>query len=123
MDNLTDVLSSVEGIIGAILTVIIAIIVLICWWKIFTKAGKWGIAAIIPFVNLWTYYKIATRWNIIWFILAVIPATSWIAAIAGSFGLAKTFGKGPLFGLLIFFFPYIALPILAFGTARSVGIR
>ena len=114
---------SVTTVIGAIFAGIVTIIVLICWWRIFHKAGKAGILAIIPFVNLWTYFKISTRNYLLWFILAIIPATTVIASIAGCFGLAKAFGKGPLFGLFLFFFPYLALPVLAFGRARYVGIR
>jgi len=109
----------VSGIVGFI----IGVIVLISWAKIFKKAGKLGIVAIIPFFNLWTYFKIATRNHLLWFILAIIPATTWIAAIAGSFGLAKSFGKGVIFGLLILIFPEVALPVLAFGKAKYVGIE
>ena len=110
-------------VVSAVIGVIITIIVLISWVKIFKKAGKVGIVAIIPFFNLWTYFKIATRNHLLWFILAIIPATSWIAAIAGSFGLAKSFGKGFFFGLMILLFPEFALPVLAFGRSKYVGIE
>ena len=108
---------------SAIAGIIITVIVIICWWRIFHKAGKPGILAIIPFVNLWTYLKIATRNHLLWFILGIIPVTAWIAWLAGSFGLAKAFGKGFFMGLIIWLFPWLGLLILAFGRAKYQGIK
>ena len=109
-------------IASSIASAIVAFIVIICWWRIFHKAGKAGILAIIPFFNLFTYFKIATRNYLLWFILAIIPVTTVVASLAGCFGLAKAFGKGVIFGLLLFFLPVIGLPILAFGRARYHGV-
>ena len=127
MESVFDIMGSSsssgsESGFGAFIAFVILVVAIICWWKIFKKAGKAGFWAIIPYANLWTFFKIATRNNILWFILAIIPPTAFIADIAGSFGLAKAFGKGFGFGLLLLFFPWIGLPILAFGKSEYEGI-
>lgn len=90
------------------------IVALISLWKMFSKAGKPGWAAIIPFYNIWVLCEICFNSNILWFILSIIPATSWIAMAVSCFALAKAYGKGAGFGVLMFFFPYIGYAILGF---------
>lgn len=122
-NDIYNVLGAGATTFGGIVSVVCFVIIIISWWKIFKKAGRAGFLSIIPFVNFWVFFKISTRNNILWFILSLIPATTLIGDIAGSFGLAKAFGKGFGFGLLLFFFPIIGLPILAFGQSEYEGIR
>lgn len=93
------------------------VLALIALWKMFSKAGRPGWAAIIPFYNIWILCDICFNNNILWFILAIIPATSWIAMAVSCFALAKAFGKGAGFGVLTFLFPYIGYAILGFSKS------
>ena len=86
-------------------------------WKVFTKAGEPGWAAIVPIYNLIVLLKIAGKpaW---WFLLMIIPVVNFVVAIIVAISLAKNFGKGAGFGLgLAFLFP-VFYPILGFGSAR-----
>ncbi len=91
---------------------------IVCQWKIFVKAGEPGWAALIPYYNIWVLMKITCNNNILWFILFIVGATSPVAAIISSIGLAKSFGKGVGTILLLIFLPIIGWPMLAFGKAE-----
>jgi hypothetical protein len=105
-----------------ILLVYIAVIVLLVasMWKVFTKAGKPGWASIVPIYNTIVQLEIVGR-PIWWIILLLIPFVNIVVAIILMFDLAKSFGKGTGFGLLLLFLPFIAFPMLAFGDAKYVG--
>ena len=85
-------------------------------WKVFTKAGRPGWAAIIPIYNIYTICKIAGRpgW---WVLLYLVPVVSFVIAIIVAIDLAKAFGRGALFGLGLAFLAPIFYPVLAFGDA------
>ena len=110
------------GIVGAILLVELAVILLIVvsLWKIFTKAGEPGWAAIVPIYNLIVLLKIVGKpaW---WVILMLIPFVNIIIGIMLAINLATVFGKGVGFALGMIFLPFIFYPILAFGDARYQG--
>lgn len=115
------------GMMGAILggslgLVYFALIVLmiIAWWKIFTKAGKPGWAAIVPIYNIIVLCEIVGRpaW---WVILFLIPCVNIVAHIMISLDLAKSFGKDVGFGVGLIILPYIFGLILGFGSATYVG--
>lgn len=100
---------------------VFCIIFVIAMWKIFTKAQKPGWASIVPIYNVWVLCEISFNNNILWFILMLVGVTSPVAAVASYIGLAKAFGKGIGFGIFTVFFPWIALPILAFSSAQYIG--
>lgn len=117
-------------IICMIFSLLISVFIIVCMWKIFTKAGEEGWKAIIPFYNSWILAKMVANNNVLVFLLtmgsflSIIPVLGWILSIAGlvgavmmDLGLAKVFGKDTLFGVLLIFFPYVMIPILAFGSA------
>src|SRR6195256_1051104 len=62
-------------------------------WKVFSKAGQPGWAAIIPIYNLYVMCKVAGRpgW---WLLLMLIPLVNFIIAIILNVDIAKRFGKG-----------------------------
>ena len=101
--------------------IVAAIILVVSLFKMFIKAGEPGWAAIVPIYNIWVLCKIAFNNNVLWFILFLIPATSGIAGLVSYFALAKAYGKGAGFGVLMIFFPYIAFPILGFSSAEYTG--
>lgn len=108
--------SPIAGIIG--LVVVIALIAAV--WKVFSKAGEPGWAALVPFYNLYVLLKISGKpaW---WLILFLIPFVNFIIAILAYIGLANNFGKGAGFGLGLVFLPFIFFPILGFGSAQYQG--
>lgn len=97
----------------------LAIFIVICagWWKMFTKAGEPGWAAIIPFYNLWVLNRIGGKpgW---WFILYFVPLVNLLMIILLYMGVAKKFGEGFIYALGLFFLPIIFFPILGFGRAQ-----
>lgn len=103
---------------------ILLIISIVGLWKVFEKAGRPGWAAIVPIYNYWVLAEIAGKpgWYALVFLISWIPVLGTIAAIAVtilvSLGLAKAFGKEPVWSLLIIFLPFIALLILGFGNDK-----
>jgi hypothetical protein len=86
-------------------------------WKIFEKAEKKGINAGIPFYNLIILLQIIHRpwW---WIILLFIPVINIVLGILISIDLARVFGKGIGFGLALFLFPLIFVPVLGFSNTQ-----
>lgn len=115
--------SPIPEVFGTAFTVvgcILALIIIIALWKVFTKAGQPGWACLIPIYNLYILLKIAGKpaW---WIILFLIPVVNFIMAIIVSIAVANSFGKSTLFGLGLAFFPFIFYLILGFGDARYAG--
>jgi len=107
---------------GTFMIVILAIVVVMIasLWKVFTKAGQPGWAAIVPFYNLIVLCQIVGR-PLWWIVLCLIPFVNFVIVILVYIDLAKSFGKSTGFGLGIFFLGFIFLPILGFGSAKYVG--
>jgi uncharacterized protein DUF5684 len=99
---------------------LIALLVIVAMWKVFTKAGRPGWAAIIPIYNIYVWCKIVGRpgW---WVILMLIPLVNIIVGIVVCIDMAKSFGKGAGFGIGIALLGIIFLPILGFGSAQYQG--
>jgi hypothetical protein len=102
---------------GLIVFGLIAILMIASMWRVFSKAGEPGWAAIIPIYNIIVLLKIAGKpaW---WFILFLIPIVSLIISILVSLSVAKNFGKGTGFGIGLWLLSFIFYPILAFGDAK-----
>jgi hypothetical protein len=107
-------------LVASLVGLAIAIFVIVAYWKLYTKAGKPGWAAIVPFYNLYVLLKIVGRpgWWLIWYF---IPIANIVVLIIVMIDLAKAFNKSGWFALVLILFPYIGVPILAFGEARYVG--
>ena len=103
-----------------IIEMVFIVLMIASFWKIFTKAGQPGWAAIIPIVNLYFLCKVAGRpgW---WVILLLIPFVNLIIFIILSIDVAKAFGKGAGFGIGLLLLPFIFYPVLAFGSAQYHG--
>lgn len=100
----------------------LAIIVLIVasMWKIFTKAGKPGWAAIVPIYNVIVILEIVGK-PIWWIILILIPFVNIIISFILANELAKAFGRGVGTTLGLIFLPFIFYPVLGFGSAQYQG--
>jgi len=98
----------------------IIILLIAAIWKVFSKAGQPGWAAIIPIYNIYVMCKVAGRpgW---WLLLMLIPFVNLIIAIILSVDIAKRFGKGIGFAIGMILLPFIFWPILGFGSAQYQG--
>ena len=108
-------------------------------WLLFRKAGRLGVLSLIPGVNLFVEYSICWSWifGLIFFLLVgganycvgaekTMPAgAAGIIAIIlhwiESQKLARSFGKGFLYGLFLFFFDRFARVVLGLSSAQYVG--
>ena len=104
-----------------IIYIAIILLELVALWKIYTKAGQPGWAAIIPIYNIIVFLKIIKMdwWHIL--IMIFVPFAALVYSIIFDFKLAKVFGKGVGYGFLLLFFTPIMYPVLAFGDAKYEG--
>jgi len=89
-------------------------------WKVYTKAGKPGWAAIIPIYNMVVLMEVAGRpgW---WVLLLLVPFVNIIILAMVSIDVAASFGKSTLFGIGLWLLGPIFYLILGFGSAQYVG--
>jgi Family of unknown function (DUF5684) len=108
------------GAATGFIELILAVVIIASLWKIFSKAGKPGWAAIIPLYNYWVLLQIVGRpgW---WILLFFVPFVNLIIGIIVLNDLSKSFGKGVGFTIGLFFLSFIFLPILGFGDAKYMG--
>lgn len=105
------------GVLPISLPLVICFIVvlptMICLWVIFDKTGRPSRAAIIPVYNLVVLCQIAGYdGRFAW--LFLVPGVNVIAFYHVCMGLAKHFGLSTRFGVYLFLFFPIVLPILVF---------
>ena len=133
------------GIIGTLMIVGSAvwyILTAIGYYKMFQKAGQRGWFAFIPVLREYGLFRMA--WTLKAFIISTVMLA--VVQLGGGFEnviaglvvavvgiawivmqvklvrrLAKSFGKGNGWALLLFFVPFIAALILGFGSAEYVG--
>jgi len=105
------------GALFSLVFLALAVLIIASFWKVFTKAGQPGWAAIIPIYNIIVWLRIAGRpgW---WIILLLIPIVGFVIAIVVSIDFAKKFGKGVGFAMGLVFLGFIFYPILAWGSAQ-----
>lgn len=104
-----------------LVSIIGSLISLIAMWKIFTKAGKPGWAVIVPIYNIVVLFEIIELewWHVL--IALFVPFAVFIYIIIIDIKLAKVFGKGTGFTLLLIFIPVVGQLMLAFGNATYNG--
>lgn len=108
-------------VIMTIIAIALAVITLIGRWKVFKKANIPAWESLIPIhadiVEL-QLGGVQTYW---WFLIAIFGIGPLIVAFWKNIALAKAFGKGTGFGVLLTFFPFVCYPLLGFGKAEYVG--
>jgi len=109
--------SSAGLFIFFIIYLAIVVLEIAALWMVFTKAGKPGWAAIVPFYNTWTMCEVAKRpgW---WLVLFFIPFVNIVVWFIVAIDLAKAFGKTTGYGVGLALLSFIFLPILGFGAAQ-----
>ena len=113
-------------------------------WKIFSKAGRPGILAFIPIVNIYVEYGICWSKCMGLIYLVCVCITSYVSGvqepsstltmvsgaasilalvlhIVQSIKLAKSFGKGVGYGILLILFGPLARLFLGLGDSRYIG--
>lgn len=109
--------------IGSTMLIVIlafAVVCIIGYWKVFEKAGQPGWAVLIPIYNAYILLKIAGRpgW---WLLLFLIPLVNLVIALIVAIDVAKAFGQGAAFGVvLLFLLSGIGYLILGFGNYQYV---
>jgi hypothetical protein len=108
--------------LGAVMFIYFALFLLITisLWKIFSKAGRPGWAAIVPIYNLIVWLDIVGKptW---WIILLLLPIVNLVILIMIIHQMSVVFGQGIGTTLLLIFLPFIGYPMLAFGSAQYTG--
>ena len=101
-------------------SLVLTVVFIAANWRVFSKAGEPGWAAIVPIYNILVLLKIAGKpaW---WIILLIIPVANLIFGIIVSVALARRFGKGTGFGVGLALLPMIFFPILGFGSSQLTG--
>ena len=99
---------------------VILVLMIASMWKIFTKAGKPGWAAIIPIYNFIVLLEIVGK-PIWWILLLIIPFVNFIILIIITHRLSISFGQGVGTTILLIILPFIGYPMLGFGSASYSG--
>lgn len=105
-----------------IVALVVAVLTIVGYWKIFSKAGEAGWASIIPLYDQYILSKITfgTGWL---FLLLLIPFVNFIFMIVMMYKLSKSFGHGIGFTIGLIFLPFIFLLIIAFGKSEYKGVK
>ncbi len=139
--------SSVFALIGSAVSLIFGavwfVLTIVARWMVFQKAGEPGWKSIIPFYSDYTAYKIAWTpsmywvwlicyvvdqmagnaanghvWSMLGMLSMVFGVASAVISLVFAFNLAKSFGRGILFGIGLWLFEPLFLMILGFGSAQ-----
>jgi len=99
---------------------IISVILIISYWKIYEKAGKPGWASLIPIYNIIVLLEIVGKptW---WVILILFPCTAPIFGIWLTNLLSKSFGQSEGFTIGLLLLGFVFYPVLAFGNYKYLG--
>lgn len=110
--------AAAAGVFGFIMLInlAVALVVIIGMWKVFTKAGKPGWAAIIPIYNVIVLLEVVGK-PVWWIVLLLIPFVNVVISILLNLALAERFGKDGLYAVGLIFLPFIFLPMLGFGSS------
>lgn len=101
-----------------IFSLILSIIMIISYWKIFKKKGKPGWAILVPIYNVIVQIQVANL-SMIYFLLLLIPFVNIYAIIKINISLAKSFNKSTGFGIGLLLLPIIFVPLLAFSEEED----
>jgi hypothetical protein len=108
------------GILIFLVWLVFLVLMILGLWKIFSKAGQPGWAAIIPIYNAVVLLDIIHK-PVWWIILLLIPLVNVIMAVICAIELAKVFGKGTGMAIGLILLAPVFLPILGFGSAEYQG--
>ena len=103
-----------------VLYIVFVVLMIASMWKVFTKAGEPGWAAIVPLYNYMVMARIGGKPE--WYgLLILVPCVGIIFAFIILIEVAKAFGKTAGFGIGLALLGFIFFPILAFSDAEYIG--
>ena len=118
MENYSYTYQSSSPVLNIIMLVL-AVVAVVGMWKVFAKAGIPGWHSLIPFLNTYDMCKIALKDSVgLFTVLSILLP---IVFVYPCLKLAKAFGKGTGFGIVLFLFSFIGFPILGFSDAEYLG--
>lgn len=100
-------------VVISILTMIIGILAIVCMWRIYTKAGYSGWVCLIPFYNMYVWYKIAKLPGLL-FLANLLALPIPVLAILTTWRVGKAFGMSAGLCILAMFFPLVLPLCVAF---------
>lgn len=103
-----------------VISLIASLFMVVCLWKIYSKAGKPGWGSIVPLYNTYLLFEIAMG-NGWLFLLSLVPFVNIVIGIMVYFKLAGSFGKSAAYAFGLLFLPIIFFPMLAFGNTKYYG--
>jgi Family of unknown function (DUF5684) len=119
--NSSDIAAGAAGGTASwLISLVVLVIAIVAYWRVFTKAGEAGWKSIIPIYNVIVLLKIVGRpwW---WLLLMLIPLVNIVVFIVVMNDLSKSFGHGVAFTLGLIFLSFIFYLILAFGSSQYEG--
>lgn len=96
------------------------IVSIVAMWEVYSKAGRPGWAAIVPFYSEYVLFDVVYG-NGLKFLLLLVPLYNIYLGIKVKLDLAKAFGKSAGFGVGLIFLSPVFLSMLAFGDAQYVS--
>lgn len=101
----------------SVLMLAVVLVMLVACWKVYEKAGQAGWKSLVPVYNMYILVLIAGKpwW---WFLVLFVPVVQVAIYLLLMLALAERFGKGPLFGVGLFFVNFICFPVLAFDRSQ-----
>lgn len=112
-------ISSEVLIVSSIVILAILIFFIIVSWKLYKKMGAPGWSTLIPIYNIVVLLK-KIKLSMVYIILLMIPGVNIFAWIKVAHNLCKSFGKKMGYTIFTILFPFLSLPILAFGGANYI---
>lgn len=113
-----------------IVALALVVVMIASLWKVFTKAGKPGWAAIVPIYNVIVMVQVAQKpgwWAAILLLAGIIPIAGPLVALVFQvllgIAIAEKFGKSQGFGVGLGLLGFIFYPILAFSDAKYEGAK
>lgn len=117
--SMGDIIGLILIILGALIAVAAVVFYVISVWKLYTKAGRPGWAILVPFYGWIEFFNIAWGNGAV-FLFMFAPGINILVAILTVQKLSEAYGHGLGYTLGLFFFPYVFIPVLAFGKSKHM---
>ncbi len=100
------------GVMAVIISLVVAVLMIIAMWRIFTKAGEKGWKSIIPIYNFYILFKIAGRSFVKYFL--IVLGSQIVSSISAA--IASNGGPGFITGIL----GIVAFALMIWGIVEAI---